>query len=488
MLAASTAFHYFVSGCAWKARLCLSSMPSRSQQLVLLAVQDPGTLATCLPPGLVARVSAAWMLRRPDPGFTDVDTAGAIVADQLRMAIVPDQAVVETLLSSAVRCSKAGAAVPIYASRHHPPGPPHAALVELAVLREALGKRIPRIHYDVLGTLVRAGNMDGALAVACALQSRQMFHLLISLWAARHPRDTSGIESIVRAMLEALDCKLLHSTHHIAVTSILRAGGALHPGAAKGRRALVLRALRLHRDLAPRLETPSAAAINQLMQAAADQDMVAAAFWVYHDAERRREWYAPRRHFANEAVLATLAGLVARHNDMRSIMHLTGVALRNNIATSSLFYTAVICGLTWPQGVKHSMNTDARSQAWGIAEGSAEDTASRNYQRHAQNYLKRLHIAEAVLASMRRCQIQPPPKAFHAIMYAWAVLGQPKKVQWCFSALQADSARDGATGGAGLSEAAWGILMYAYVRARKVRSVLGVLKRARRWLRRFGPT
>ncbi|KAJ2774263.1 hypothetical protein IWQ57_000907, partial [Coemansia nantahalensis] len=459
ILAASTAFHYLTSRCVWKARLCLSRMPPR------------------LPPDLVAKIDAVWMLRRPRENFVDVETAGQIIADMLRAGVVPDRAAAETLVSSAVRCGRAAAVAVVYASESRLLGLERATLVSLAVLREAMSGPQPRIHYDVMGTLARAGDLDGAIAVASAMQSRLMFHVLASLWAAQHPDDTQGIDKIVRSALAALDCRFQHSTHHTAITSILRAGAVPHAdSAAQKRKGLVQQALRLHRDMAPRLETPSAAAISQLMQAAFGQGMATAALWLYRDTERRREWCASPGRFEKDAIVATLAGFFARQRSMRAIAHLSDAVLWSGISRLPSFYAAVVCELAQPHDVRPSVDACLRSQEGG----EADRRANQKHQYRVRAFLRRLQSAEGVLVSMRHNDIQTPARAYHAVMYAWAVLGQPQKVQWLFCMLQAKSPAGRQTQ---VSEITWGILMYAYMRAHRLNRVFGVLGRAQRWRR-----
>ncbi|KAJ2711737.1 hypothetical protein H4R19_003101 [Coemansia spiralis] len=343
---------------------------------------------------------------------------------------------------------------------------PHTALVGLAVLREALGKRQPRIHYDVLGTLVRAGDLDGAITIASAVRSRLMFHLLASQWAARHPGHAQGVDSIVRSALAVLDCKFLRSTHHTAVTSILGATTGPQPGTATPKKELVRRALCLHRELAPRLETLSAPAINRLMQAAFDHNMASAALWVYHDAERRQALCAPRRRFSDDAIIATLAGFFTRQPNLRSFVRFIDVPSRSGLSRRHNLFTAMICELARSPGSKHSVDACGESQ---------------NRRPRAGSRVRRFQNAEAVLMLMRKNNIRPPAKAYHAVMHAWATLGQPRKVQWLANLLLADPRGDRQTR---IGEVTWDILMYAYMRTHRACRVLGPLKRVRRWLRR----
>ncbi|KAJ2330195.1 hypothetical protein IWW51_000055 [Coemansia sp. RSA 2702] len=391
-----------------------------------------------MPRDLRRRIDAAWMLRKPNSGFNDVEAAVAAVAELLRNALVPDMPVVATLVSSAIRCQRPGVVMPIYATAQRPQGVPASAMMDLAILRALLGKKHPRIHYDVLGLLVRSGDLGNALLVVSSIRSRQMIHLLLSLWASQHPRDVRGISRIVRVALSTLDGQLLHSTHHLAISSILSS-----PHGRSSATMLVDRALAVHRVMAPRLESPSLAAVNQLMRAAMEQKMYSHVFAVYRDAESRPKWLQPGAQFANGAIMATLGECLARHLDMRSIATLTSVVTRSHIHAAPPFYTAIISGL--------------------VARPTKHD-------RHV--LLRRVQVAEAILRTMGRCGIARPPKALYSIMYARAVLGQAWKTLRLFCRLDEKD----------VGEVAWGILMYAYVRRGDVRRTLEVLVRARKWL------
>ncbi|KAJ2780120.1 hypothetical protein H4R18_003624 [Coemansia javaensis] len=448
ILAASAAFHWLASGRAGRARAWLGRLPDGMRRHVEAAAAAPESAApesaapesaaARLPARLARRLAAAWMLRRPSSDFGDVAAAAAVVGELARAAVAPDAAAAATLVAAALRCGRAAAALALY-------GPADG----LRGLRAALERRSPRVHFDVAAALVRGGDLRGALAVARAVRSRLLFHVLLALWAARRPGDARGVAAIVRAALAALDGRLLHSTHHCAIAAAL-AGPPLASAAAPARRRRLRLALRLHGALAPRLESPSPAAVARLVRAALDAAMPAAAFAVYRGAERLGSR-------AREPLLAALAGFLARAGDMRCIMHLTAVAARSRIPMTPRFYAAVICGLAHPRGVKHAMRAAA----------AAEPAARRRVLR----FVRRLRAAELMLASMERCGRRPPPKARHALMHAWAVLAQPARARWHFDRLPAPSAP------------AWGILMYASVRAGDAPAALSILDRARRWLR-----
>ncbi|KAJ2496766.1 hypothetical protein GGH96_005601 [Coemansia sp. RSA 1972] len=443
VFSASTAFYYVMTGNPMRARLCLQKLDPKLYEKLEWAVDHSDKLAEHIPHTVREQMDAAWMLRKPTDQFQDVRTAGVVIGALLARAIIPDVAAMATLVSSAVRCGQARVLAPVYGMAGQMHGVASTALVELAVLRAQLGVRYPRMHYDVLGTLVRSNDLHGALEVARAMRSQQMYHVLLKMWAAhdthaskaninRHSRRVQDIVQIIDDALDTVSERFLHSTHHLAIASIL---------SARNDSSCVRAALMVHQKLAPRLVSPSLPAINQLMRAAIGANMGSSAFSLYRDIEARGEhdsaWHT------SGTLMATLGEFLAQHEDMRSLVHLSTAVTRRHIAAAPQFYTAVVCGLcTQPL---HSDNLDLIRRAYG---------------------------ADAILRSMRRARVPRPTKALHAVMYAWAVLGRPMRAQHCFAHLPACD----------LTEVAWGILMYAFVRQRNARGVLAVLDQARSWL------
>ncbi|KAJ1853368.1 hypothetical protein GGH12_002621 [Coemansia sp. RSA 1822] len=446
LFSASTAFYYVMSGNPMRANLCLQSLDPKLYEPLEWAVDNPEELAVRVPCAVREQMDAAWMLRKPTEQFQDVQTAGAVVGALLAHAIIPDVAAVATLVSSAVRCGCASVLAPVYGMAGQTHRAAASAMVELAVLRTQLSARYPRMHYDVLGTLVRSNDLCGALEVARALRSQQMYHVLLKMWAAhdsasktnanRCTRRVQDIVQIIDAALDTVGERFLHSTHHLAITTILSAQHGSVPNASCVRAALMM-----HQKLAPRLVSPSLPAINQLMRAAIGANMGSSAFSLYRDVEARGE--QDSSWLTSGPLMATLGEFLAQHEDMRSLVHLSTVVTRRHVTAAPQFYTAVICGLcTQPL---HSDQHDL---------------------------IRRVYGADSILRSMRKARVPRPTKALHAVMYAWAVLGRPMRAQHCFAHLPISD----------LTEVAWGILMYAFVRQRNARGVLAVLAQARSWL------
>ncbi|KAJ2803711.1 hypothetical protein H4S07_004404, partial [Coemansia furcata] len=316
----------------------------RAQIAIEWAVKNGNRLAQAIPSNYVRYVDAAWMLRRPNSDFTDVSKASEIVEALLRAGIVPDQPVLETLVTSSVRVGKTGAALPVYASRQGPRDLSHGTLIQLVDRRATMALSAPRIHYDVLGTSVRANDLHTALVVASALRSRQTFHFVISIWVSHHKNDWKGVVELTRTMLRVLPENLLHSTHHLVISAMIEMAKPEHCSAPLAN-VILSNTLALHWVLAPRLESPSVAAIHILMRALINHGMSESAFQVYRDSERRSNWKSP---VTSDAIFAVLAGELARREDIRSITHLTSAATRGGIYISAHFYSAVICGLIMP--------------------------------------------------------------------------------------------------------------------------------------------
>ncbi|KAI8319014.1 hypothetical protein GQ54DRAFT_299669 [Martensiomyces pterosporus] len=475
VLATSTLMLHMQRGRHWQAQLTRSSIPKSARRIVgqLLAQNTNRNHLAEIPGDFAKHVQAAIMLRRPTRDFTDVDSAGAIVAEVLRSGVVPDVQVLETLATTCIRCSSALPALCIYASKRQPLGQPQYALVSLVALRSSMAKHRPRIHYDVLGTFVRNRDLDSALSVAVGQADREMFHVLLSVWTSHHVGDWKGAVRIVKTMLSTLDCPICHSTHHLAIKSMTTA--IKHAQSGDDASTILQRTLALHWMLAPRLDTPSIAAIHRLLTLLVNHGRVSDAFHVYRDAEVRDEWTGPKKFVANEAIYAILADGLARMEDLRSITHLTGVATRSGIAMSLSFYTAVICGLTKPQQVARSANGRG-----------AKLVPLSNREHPGPAYLKRTQVAESMFDAMCQYKITRPTKVYHALMYAWALLGQPKKAQSYFDRLGDEQTQD-PSAKAAVNEVSWGILMYAYARARNIQGSLRVLGRASEWLSSQNP-
>ncbi|KAJ2574287.1 hypothetical protein GGH19_003927 [Coemansia sp. RSA 1807] len=443
VFSASTAFYYVMTGNPMRTRLCLQKVDPKLYERLEWAVDHPEQLAEHIPHNVREQIHAAWMLRKPTDQFQDVQMAGIVVGALLARGIIPDVAAVATLVSSAVRCGRADVLAPVYGMAGQMHGVAASTLVELAVLRNQLGVRYPRMHYDVLGTLVRSNDLQGALEVARAMRSQQMYHVLLKMWAAQgthmsktnthgYTRRVQDIVQIIDDALNTVGERFLHSTHHLAITTIL---GMKHDS------SCVRAAISVHQKLAPRLISPSLPAINQLMRAAIGANMGSSAFSLYRDIEARGEhdsaWHT------SGTLMATLGEFLAQHEDMRSLVHLSTVVTRRHITAAPQFYTAVVCGLcTQPLHSDH------------------------------HDLIRRVYGADAILRSMRKARVPRPTKALHAVMYAWAVLGRPLRAQHCFAHLPIGD----------LTEVAWGILMYAFVRQRNARGVLAVLAQARSWL------
>ncbi|KAJ2467486.1 hypothetical protein GGI03_001535 [Coemansia sp. RSA 2337] len=468
-LAGSMAYYYLKQGKRWRSPRLWTYLPMRAQIAIEWAVQNTKQLAQAIPSDYARSVHAAWMLRRPNSDFTDVNSAGKIVEALLRAGIIPDQHVLETLVTSSVRVGEVGAALPVYASRQWPQSLSHRVLVDLVDRRTTMALSAPRIHYDVLGASVRANDFHTVLVVASALRSRQVFHFAISIWVSHHKDDWKGVVELTRTMLRVLTENLLHSTHHLVISAMMDMARPGHCNATLAN-VILSNALALHWVLAPRLESPSIAAIHKLMRALIDHGMSESAFQVYRDSERRPSWKSP---VSSDAIFAVLAGELARREDIRSIMHLSSVATRGGIYISAHFYSAVICGLTMP--IKLMANS-------GAYRYSRKRDHGRSYQpalgpNGYGNGLRRIQIAESLFDSMRRNEIEAPVKVYHALMYSWALLGQPRQVQSYFTKLEQRSKG----GSMGISEVTWGILLYSHARAHDVQGTLSVLARAREW-------
>ncbi|KAJ2002528.1 hypothetical protein H4R26_003558 [Coemansia thaxteri] len=157
-------------------------------------------------------------------------------------------------------------------------------------------------------------------------------------------------------------------------------------------------------------------------------------------------------------------------------MHYASVATRSGIFLSAHFYTAVICGLTLPIKLIASRSSSLLTGKYR-ARRRGQDTFGLASSGSSTS-LRRIHIAESLFDAMRENNIDAPTKAYHALMYAWALLGQPHKVQEYFDMIE----RAAAIAPAGISEVTWGILLYSHARAHDVHGALGVLVRAREWV------
>ncbi|KAJ2634328.1 hypothetical protein GGF40_004273 [Coemansia sp. RSA 1286] len=465
-LLATLAYHFAKQGWVRQFRRTSRLLSRQAQADVKWALgckeesrkESKGSLALSLSKEVMQGIDAAWMLRRPITGLASASDAGDVVMALLRAGIVPDLPALKTLISLSVHQRSGSGICMLYASRKQSFGFSEYILVRLAEMRVSLGRQYPRIHYDVLGTLVRSGELGRASTVAAALKSRHAFHFLLQLWTDTFKRDWKAVGTIVRTLLRALDAKVLHSTHHLAITAILGEFKRALANKEKGSKAILQRTLSLHWQLAPRLESPSIAAVHQLLVALSEHGMMDSAFDVYRDLEKRKEWAGARSKqgcLSNEAIVSVLAKALARKEDIRSIMHLANMATRTGVRVSSHFYSAVVLGLTDPRYLRPAAKREAKGQ---------------------QDIAERVQMAEAIVGTMRKNSVAVPPKLLFSIMHAWALLGHIRKTRAYFYRIK------GLVDAHMVSEIPWSMLMYANMRARDVRGVFGVLNRAREWL------
>ncbi|ORX68756.1 hypothetical protein DL89DRAFT_293954 [Linderina pennispora] len=193
--------------------------------------------------------------------------------------------------------------------------------------------------------------------------------------------------------------------------------------------------------------------VGLLMRSLSAHDMVKQAFMVFRDAESRTAWTTTGKFTATESIYAVLADSLARTDDIRAITFLTRTALRSGVTASVHYYTAIICGLT-RKGKPAQMG---------------------------EFFLRKTQVADSLLADMKRCNIKRPAKVYHSLMYAWAILKQPKQVRAYFEELCMLQSSESSSGIL-VSEVTWGILMYAYVRSGDVAGVMSVLREASEWL------
>ncbi|KAJ2726760.1 hypothetical protein GGI07_000271 [Coemansia sp. Benny D115] len=386
LFSASTYFYHISHRRSGSQRYHIHShrLDARIRSLVHWAYEHRDQLSGFTESLFGAQVLACWSLRRPTPAFTDVRTAGTAIHGLLQRRVVPDCQALCALISSAVRTQQASVVLPIYASQAYPQRIPPDVLIRLVSVRDSLGKAYPRLHFDVLGSLIRANNgIHHPMLVAVGLQDQLTFHFVLKQWAKYHPEDWRSIQALVNAMLQSTTSKILHSTHHLAIVSMLGAFRHLK-GSAPNASAVLLAGLRIHRKLLPRLESQSLPAMHQLIRALTASEYSNLAYNMYRAAARQ---LSP---LATEPLVAALAEYFARREDMRSIMHLVSMVTRQDVRVSLHFYSAVITGLL-------STRTPSRG---------------------------RLTMAEAMLKSMRWNQIRIPPKVLHSLMHGWADIGR----------------------------------------------------------------
>ncbi|KAJ2855496.1 hypothetical protein J3B02_002138 [Coemansia erecta] len=454
-LLATLAYHFAKQGKIRRYRQISRLLSRQVQQDVRWAIEYKGDLASLLSKESAQRTDASWMLRRPKADFAKASAAGDVVMDLLRAGIVPDLPVLKTLVSLSVRERSMSGICMLYATRKISFGFPEYVLIRLTEMRKLLGRMYPRMHYDVIGTFVRSRELDQASLVAIALKSRHAFHFLLQLWTDTFKQDWRAVGTIISTVLRTLDTKLLHSTHHLAVTAVLREFKRALASKEKGSKEILKMTLSLHWKLAPRLESPSLAAVHQLLVALSDHGMKSSVFEIYRDMEKRKEWVGMRSRqggLANEAILSVLAKSLARTEDIRSIMHLTDMATRTGLRVSFHFYSAVVLGLTDPRYLRPAARHRAKCQS-GVIE--------------------RVQMAETIVATMKKNSSFVPPKLLFSIMHAWALLGHIRRTRVYFYRIK--DLIDLHV----VSEIPWGMLMYASMRAYDIRGVLGVLNRAR---------
>ncbi|KAJ2455877.1 hypothetical protein EV183_000493 [Coemansia sp. RSA 2336] len=435
MLAASASYHCVMVGKPEQAQTSMKFLSKQALFSLESIVKDSKKLR--LPLKLKNQSFAACMLRKPSDKFKNISYAGCIVHRMLQRGIVPDTKVMRTLISSSVRTKQVKNIVFLYATAQRPMGIPIEAISKLETRRAEINELQPRLHCDVLGNLVRNNNLNSALIVTRGMRSRLMYHLLLAMWSGSWPAKWQGTVRIATDLLQTLDEKLFHVTHHVAVGSIVLAPKK-HSLEAK---EAVHCALNLHRMLAPRLEQPSVSLIRRLTRTAIREGMYVHALAVFCETESRAGWRAKRTNLAKKSIRAMLDEALAQEDSVAAIVELTKASLHNPSDTDDYFY-ATIMG---------SLSSKSKVYPWSKQE--------------------QMRIAKTVVRSMYRFRIPHPPPDIYAPMYFWALLGQREKTFSHFKQLPIQDR----------NEVAWGIYMLAYVRAGDTDGTLNVLMQTGRW-------
>ncbi|KAJ2740440.1 hypothetical protein H4S06_006114, partial [Coemansia sp. BCRC 34490] len=174
ILATSTVFHLMQKGHRGRARTFSRYLPPDAWRQIGAFLENPAGAYNAIPETIDRAIRAAWMLRHPASSVSvaDVELASSLVTELIRRECVPDRAVLEQLVSFSLSLGIQRAALFLYASRRESLGFPTHAVIKLAATRSHMAQHSPRIHYDVLGSLVRADDLDGALTLAMAMNNR----------------------------------------------------------------------------------------------------------------------------------------------------------------------------------------------------------------------------------------------------------------------------------------------------------------------------
>ncbi|KAJ1730000.1 hypothetical protein LPJ72_004683 [Coemansia sp. Benny D160-2] len=477
ILATSTVFHLMQKGHHGRARTFSRYLPPDAWRQIGAFLENPAGAYNAIPETIDRAIRAAWMLRHPASSVSvaDVELASSLVTELIRRECVPDRAVLEQLVSFSLSLGIQRAALFLYASRRESLGFPTHAVIKLAATRSHMAQHSPRIHYDVLGSLVRADDLDGALTLAMAMNNRRVFHLLLSLWSSRQPRDWKGVARIVQTMIDTLDCKILHPTQTLAISAMV--GATKYRENSADVTVILDTTLKLHWVLLVRLESVSVAAFQQLMQALVHKGMARKAFQIYRHAERYSEPDQLKRLFATDVLFAVLAKGLAQRGDFRSIMHLANAVTQRGVHMTLRFYTSLISGLLHRiklrRKAKHAVYSNYNSGGGG---------------QHASFVLERVRMAESIVDIVCQNSMFCPPKAYHAIMYGWAILGHTRMAQKYFDKISSlkppgPHNKGSSISNSSVNQVTWGILMYAHVCASDARGAMLVLGRAKEWFR-----
>ncbi|KAJ2848814.1 hypothetical protein IWW36_003064 [Coemansia brasiliensis] len=435
MFAASASYHCVMIGRPEQAQASMGCLSKQALSGLESIVKDKKMLQ--LPLNFKKQAISAYMLRKPNDRFKSVSYAANIVKRILQQGVAPDTKVIRTLISSSVRTKQVKSIAFVYATAHQSMDIPIEVMSKLEIRRAEINGLQPRLHCDVLGSLVRSENLSSALIVARGMRSRLLYHLLLSMWNSSWPAKWKGTIEIAADLLRTVDKKLLHATHHLAVSSIVLAPRKYSSEAKEA----VHHALNLHRILAPQLEQPSISLIKRLTRTAIREGMYLHALAVFRETEARKGWCIRRASLANRSIRAMLDEALAQEESVEAIVDLTKACIDNPGNMEDYFYATILSSLI----------SNSKIYRWDRQE--------------------QMRIAKAVVRSMYRFHIPHPPSDIYASMYFWALLGQREKTFNYFKQLSNQDR----------NSVAWGIYMLAFVRAGDTDGTLDVLMQAGKW-------
>ncbi|KAJ1679392.1 hypothetical protein EV182_002145 [Spiromyces aspiralis] len=396
-------------------------------------------------------------------------------------------------------------------------------------LRDEVAREDPRIHYDLLCAAIKAGDVSGSVRIAQSMGTAKAIEFMFTQWV-NHGKALAVCGQLVQETLAAertgarnAPTLLTPVAYHRLITALIREHkNSTQPLSPEGI-SIIHTAARLHQQMVPHVSSPPPqATIHSLMTALAhSSDARSLDFLIelFHDMDERPAWRSHLR--PDQYTFAILADGLARAGKIGDVAMLTEVMVRRGIRVTTHYYAVLMRALMVPVQPQYiesvyfgdsprvGLDRDSirttitlrRCHALSDTSKSAMTSNDRNLGWPHPRPLPSadgirpspaaIEAAEALFEDMQSIGIERNEYIYSTMIYGFARLGMADKAQLYFDHLLTECRRepDESTPQSSLSsqpcvrvnEVLWGVLMYAYVRARDLKGVFRVWRQAREW-------